>query len=97
MRPFDKTSTGGCGDVVFGGGITPEPDLTLSSYTYHTLSIIISLQPQVNSFPSQVKCTNRWGGKEFTRGGKKVNIPPQKIWNLVDIQRVTFVSHLVID
>ena len=43
---------------------------TLSSYT---LSIIIFLTPQVNSLPPQINCENRWGGKEFTKGGKLLN------------------------
>ena len=36
------------------------------------LFIIISLPPKVNSFPPKVKCENRWFGKEFTWGGKKI-------------------------
>ena len=39
-------------------------------YNVHTLSIIISLLPQVNS--AKENCENRWGGKEFTWGDRKI-------------------------
>ena len=72
----------------FGGGITPDltapcvtPDLTappkiLTAPPYHPMYVIpyqsFFLTARVNSFPPQAKCENRWGGKEFTWGGKKV-------------------------
>ena len=42
-----------------------------------TQSKIISLPPPQDSWPPQVKCENRLGGKEFTWGGGEKSYRPQ--------------------
>ena len=51
-----------------GWFLAAELHLTLPPKVLH-LTFLIA---QANSLPPQVKCENKWGGKEFIWGGKKI-------------------------
>ena len=82
-REREREGAGACRGVVFGRGITPDltapgvtPDLTaapgvtpdLTAPPYNRINIYISYTIKHISLPPQVKCENRWDGKEFAWG-----------------------------
>ena len=87
LGPISQSHTGARRGVFFCSRIKPDlnapgvtPDLTAPPYFEARQKYwkYASSSPQVNSLPPQVKCENKWGGKEFTWGGKKITTPDKK-------------------